>query len=246
VARAKRTDRAEARRRYRATLSEEELDPIEGDEELEAPATARPVREAPRGRSAAAAAPPPPRTSITAAFKNSFRPLDIPADLRALPRLLLDKSVFIPVALTVASTVAILAAPGQVATLLAFQYFVLPPPVAAIFIAGFLAPRASYLTGAVAGLVGAIGFSVWLTTAVGQTNPATGAVLTAGEVQSQIVAGFFTAIISGMFFGGAAGWYRRFLALANPSRAARMAGRTPPNRSGKRGGDGRPLLARRR
>jgi hypothetical protein len=244
VARAKRTDRAEARRRYRATLSEE-LDPIEEDEEPEAAPAARPAREAPRGRSAAAAAAPPTRTSITAAFRNSFRPLDLRADLQALPRLLVDKSVFIPVALTAASSVAILVAPGQVASLLAFQYFVLPPPVAAIFIAGFLAPRASYLTGAIAGLVGAIGFSVWLTTAVGQTNPTTGVVLTAGEVQSQIVAGFFTAIVSGMFFGGAAGWYRRFLALANPSRAARMAGRTP-DRPRKRGGDGRPLLARRR
>lgn len=244
MARAKRTDRAEARRRYRATLSEE-LEPDEADDELDAPPAARPSREATRSRAAATAAPPPSRTSITAAFRNSFRPLDLRADLQALPRLLLDKSVFIPVALTVASTVAILAVPGQVASLLAFQYFVLPPPVAAIFIAGFLAPRASYLTGAIAGLVGAIGFSVWLTTAIGQTNPQTGVVLNAGEVQSQIVAGFFTAIISGVFFGGAAGWYRRFLALANPSRAARMAGRTP-DRPRKRGGDGRPLLARRR
>src|SRR6185503_16686537 len=108
-----------------------------------------------RARSSAPAGPPP-RPSIVAAFRGSFRPLDVRADIRALPAITLrSKSVWVPVLLTVISAAALVALPTEVIAALLFQYFVFTPPVASIFLAGFLAPRASYLTGAIAGLAGA-------------------------------------------------------------------------------------------
>ena len=38
----------------------------------------------------------------------------------------------------------------------AATYFLAPPPIGGIFLAGFLAPRASYLIGALVGLVSAV------------------------------------------------------------------------------------------
>ena len=237
MARAKRTDRAEARRRYRASIGED-IEPLDLDEdELDGGTSERSAKPA--------AAPAPARPSITGAFRNSFRPLDLRADLRALPALLLNKSVWLPVLLTAASTVAFLMAPDQIVSVLLFQYFVYTPPVAAIFLAGFMAPRASYLTGAIAGAAGAIGVTIVGLASIGQKAP-DGTPVTQAAVMDAIGVAIVTSIMSGIFFGGAAGWYRRFLQMANPNRAQRAAANRPGGRPTKRGSDGRPLLARRR
>ena len=87
MARAKRTDRAEARRRYRATLIDE-TEPMELGGRFradEAEATAD--RPASRSR-ARAAAPAPPASRGRAscgAFRAAFRPTDLRGDLAALP-----------------------------------------------------------------------------------------------------------------------------------------------------------------
>ena len=93
MARAKRTGRAEARRRYRASFA----DPIEAeDSDLEADAA---TQAAPTG-----AAPPGPadtrRPSILAAFRSSFRRIELRDDLRALPQLLRHWSFLVPVILS--------------------------------------------------------------------------------------------------------------------------------------------------
>jgi hypothetical protein len=245
VARAKRTDRAEARRRYRATLSDATL-PDSDDDLAEDSETTQAAPNRLRSRPSAASTPAAPaRPSIGSAFRTSFRPLDVRGDLRALPRLIIHRSVWLPVLLTVASTVFYLVAPGNIASLLAFQYFVYTPPVAAIFLAGFLAPRASYLTGAIAGLAGAIAFAISASAAFSQlTAGNTGLPPTA--LQDAIAASFVGSPIAGLFFGGAAGWYRRFLALANPNRGAGRPGAKPPDRNRRRDSNNRPILARRR
>ena len=94
VARAKRTDRAEARRHHRAEISSAEY--IEADA-VDAPSapSAAPSRR-PDG------SPRPP--SIGTAFRASFRPFDWKGDLRALPTLLRHRSFLIPLALTVGAT----------------------------------------------------------------------------------------------------------------------------------------------
>lgn len=160
MARAKRTDRAEARRRYRAQLAAEgggeELDPVENGE------PAGPVREPTRTPRAAATPPPrPQRPGIGYAFRAAFRPANFREDLAALPRLLRHKSVWLPALISIGTTGVLLVTGGRdVVSALIYQYFIVTPPIGAIFLSGFLAPRASYLTGAIAGLVGAICLAV--------------------------------------------------------------------------------------
>jgi hypothetical protein len=241
VARAKRTDRAEARRRYRATIIDSDQPE---DSELEQAA----IDEAPAGRSRArSAAPvaPPPRPGIVAAFRNSFRPIDLRGDIQALPSITLhSRAIWLPVLLTVVSAAAFIAQPSNVVTTLLFQYFVFTPPVAAIFLAGFLAPRASYLTGLIAGLAGAIALAIAFPLTFGQLQSAQAATPVA-TVDQAIQAAFVVSPISGLFFGGAAGWYKRFLNMANPNRAAARPAR-PGDRNRRRDANNRPLLARRR
>jgi hypothetical protein len=125
-------------------------------------------------------------------------------------------------------------------------YFLAPPPVAPVFLAGFLAPRASWLLGGLLGLISSIAIIVVLSTPLMQ-QAATGTTTGASVLQPDVVAySFFVSIVGGAFYAGAAAWYKRFLALANPNRAARATGK-PSDRSRRRGGsDDRPLLARRR
>jgi hypothetical protein len=157
VARAKRTDRAEARRRYRAQLAAEgtgeDLDPAE---EADPAAEARgPDRTPPRR--AASTPPPTPRPGIGNAFRAAFRPANLREDLAGLPRLVRHRSVWLPALISIGTTVVLLVTGGRdVISALIYQYFIVTPPIGAIFLSGFLAPRASYLTGALAGLVGAV------------------------------------------------------------------------------------------
>jgi hypothetical protein len=239
VARAKRTDRAEARRRYRATVIESDQST---DAELEPTEPEATGGRASRARSSSPVAPTQ-RPSIVAAFRGSFRPIDLRGDIQALPWIALhSKAVWLPVLLTVISAVAYVAIPSVVSAIL-FQYFVLTPPIAAIFLAGFLAPRASYLTGLIAGLAGAIALTIVALVTFSQIQAAQ-ANVPATTVDQVIQAGFVISPISGVIFGGAAGWYKRFLAMANPNRAARPT--KPGDRNRRRDSNNRPLLARRR
>ena len=145
--RAKRTDRAEARRRYRASLGEQ------GEDEAAEPS-------APASASRAAPARPPStgeRPSLGYAFRASFRPVNLGEDLRYLPKLLIDRSVWLPILLTVGAGVAFAVTSGSswLVNLVA-TYFVAPPALGSVFIGGFLAPRASYLVGLIVGFVSAV------------------------------------------------------------------------------------------
>ena len=236
MARAKRTDRAEARRRYRATL-------IDGDQpedsELEPTAADEALATRSRARSSAPAGPPP-RPSIVAAFRNSFRPIDVRGDIAALPSVTLhSKAVWLPVLLTIASAVTFAVLPNELVPALVFQYFVFSQPIASIFLAGFLAPRASYLTGALAGLAGGICFALIVVARVGPFIK-----LSEVDAQQYIASGLFASPLAGVFFGGAAGWYKRFLNMANPNRVPPRSNR--PNDRNRRDSNNRPLLARRR
>jgi hypothetical protein len=148
VPRAKRTNRAEARRRHRASLAE----PIdEADQPASPPSSAR-TSTAPESA---------PRTgerpSLGYAFRAAFRPVNLGEDLRFLPRLLIDRSVWLPILLTVAAGVAFAATNGANALIaIIATYFVAPPALGSVFIGGFLAPRASYLVGLIVGFASAV------------------------------------------------------------------------------------------
>jgi hypothetical protein len=150
VPRAKRTNRAEARRRYRASLGEELSD--DAVDVSDAPAQASAGRDAqPRPPSAGE------RPSLGYAFRAAFRPLNLGEDLRYLPKLLIDRSVWLPILLTIAAGVAFAATGGgQWLVAIIATYFVAPPALGSVFIGGFLAPRASYLVGLIVGFVSAV------------------------------------------------------------------------------------------
>ena len=235
MARAKRTTRADARRRYRAEHGLPEETTID-DETPEV---------APPSRRSQPAPGQPARMGIGAAFRQAFRPLDLRGDLLALPMLLRNKAFIVPVLLTVAATALVLsirtqatpvdpatAPPADLLTVLAafsFTYFIQPPAFGGVLLSGFFAPKASWLLGAIVGLVSAVCYAAWvLNTPV--TIPTT---VSASEV---ILTGFLFSPLSGALFASAAAWYRRFLQLSSPNR-----GRARP--PAKRGNDGRSRTA---
>ena len=157
--RAKRTNRAEARRRYRASFAEP-LDETadEADEPAAAPSATRktPAESAPSTGE---------RPSLGYAFRAAFRPLTLGDDLRYLPKLLVDRSVWLPILLTVAAGIAFAVTQGGNALVaIVATYFVAPPALGSVFIGGFLAPRASYLVGLIVGFAAAVVASVIILT----------------------------------------------------------------------------------
>jgi hypothetical protein len=158
VPRAKRTNRAEARRRYRASIGE----PIEEEEEFDDDAEPQAAARSPAPKTPGATQE---RPSLMHAFRAAFRPPNVREDLRALPRLIIDRSVWLPSLLTVAAGIAFaITGGGNWLIALVATYFVAPPALGSVFLGGFLAPRASYLVGLIIGFVSAVVASVVILT----------------------------------------------------------------------------------
>lgn len=227
MARAKRTHRADARRRYRAA------DTVEG--ELDALETAELTRAAQRTSPFSSTKAPgtPERVGIFDAFRQSIRPMHIRPDVAALPWIALhSKALWLPVLITVASTVAIAAVGAfDIVTGFLFAYFVQTPAIGGVFIAGFLAPRASWLLGVIVGFVGAACYT--LLVLVFPSRIVVGPLPDPAIARDIVISAFILSPILGAFFASAAAWYRRFLALSNPNRGRRQA------QTQKRTGDGR-------
>ena len=309
MARAKRTSRAEARRRYRAQLAAEanaadvdgQDDGIEDAEGANADRAAAPGRISRRPTrtartattgSAAATGGEAPQSGIRYAFRAAFRPANIRDDLAHLPQIVLSRAVIIPSAISIGTAIGLAATGGnELFSRLLAQYFLVPPPIGSVFIAGFFAKRASYIAGFVVGLVAALALTALLTilpalgggtaglgpvatpTPISSATPAPTA--TASVAASSTASGspsataspsaspsattpasptpspspappvdttevatyaLVTSPIAGILFASAAAWYRRFLQLSNPNRAARA------NRNAR----GRPSNSRRR
>ncbi len=216
MARAKRTDRAEARRRYRAEMADADgtAEGIDG----EAPSGAAPARPAGKQMSS-----PPGRLGIGAAFRQSIHPIDVRSDLKALPKLATDKALYIPVAITVGSTVLVLATgASNFASALLYTYFIQSPAIGGVFLAGFLAPRASWLLGVIIGLLSALCYTVVIASGVlGAPSDA--------AVRDVVIAAFVLSPVLGGLFAAGAAWYRRFLQLSNPNRGRQAAAKRGAN-----------------
>jgi hypothetical protein len=244
VARAKRTARAEARRRYRADQPASVETPLADD----------PPDPRPRDRTVARATPAPTgRRSFAGAFRDAFRPLDLRGDLQALPRIALrTNALWIPVALTLLSLVLFLVIRPEgrtdilaVVTIFLFPYFIVTPAIGGVFIAGFLAPRASWLLGGIVGLVSAACYSFLV---IGGFMKVAPTATSQNLVQEVTLAAFVMSPLVGAVFASAAAWYRRFLQLSNPNRgrsrpSASEAGRRPDGRT--RAGGNQKASARR-
>jgi hypothetical protein len=221
VARAKRTDRAEARRRYRAEMAG--ADGVDEGLEAETATGVAPARPASKQMSS-----PPGRLGIAGAFRASIHPINVRADVAALPKLATDKALFLPVAITIGSTVLVLATgASNFASALLYTYFVQSPAIGGVFLAGFLAPRASWLLGVIVGLLSALCYTVVIVSGVLGTP-------TQAVTQDVVVAAFVLSPILGGLFAAGAAWYRRFLQLSNPNR-----GRRADAKRGGNAGNGR-------
>ena len=256
MARAKRTTRAEARRRYRASLADPlEDDFEEGDDESlpAAPAgqssggSARAAAGGPAASASAAAA----RPGVGAAFRSSFRPLDLRGDLRALPMLVRTRAFLLPLILAGLAVAIVPFAPENSLVLLFFQYFAGAAPFGAAFIAGFLAPRASWLIGGLVALA-TVGFEALAFTGhygglLDNLKDAANNPVPPADAKAVLLSQALTyGVPMSMFFAAAAAWYKRFLNRANPNRnRPTQAGRRPDGKHPKRN-EQRPILARRR
>ncbi len=235
MARAKQTNRADARRRYRQSVAESASEAeAAGDEEAPPTGSGRaPARLAAQGSQA--------RPSLGAAFREAYRPAHIREDLVALPGLLvlatparipLTRTVInvpwflVSALLVIAGFVAYLASPAEGAFL--FQLLALPPggPTLPILLVGFMATRASYLQGLLIGLLdlALVGLYAAFVPAAATTNATLVNVLGTAAI---------TGLPTSVLFAGAAAWYRRFLTLSSPRRPQPSGGRTA-GRSAKR------------
>jgi len=224
VARAKRTARADARRRYRATQNPEtdELD-------AEQPAATQ------RATGTSEPRPPAPgqRLPFTVAVRAAVRPAHVRDDIRSLPWIAVhSKALWVPLLITVVAFGAIVLTNGGDVSLLLFAYFIQTPAIGGVFIAGFLAPRASWLLGLIVGAFAALCYSIIVlqfpTTIYPGTPPS----------QDQALQVAFSAFLLSPPFGAllasGAAWYRRFLRLSAPARASKSS-----NDKKARAGDGR-------
>ncbi|MBI3746834.1 MAG: hypothetical protein HY264_10015 [Chloroflexi bacterium] len=216
MARAKRTERADARRRYRQTVT---ADPeAAGLDDTEPTPTAAAARTTSPGRKAAASSARP-QMGFTDAMRAAWHRPDIRADIAVLPSLLLTRWFLIPLGLVLVGIVGVIAFPTNYVSGLLFQLMVLPPAMAPVFIVGFFAKRASYLLGFLISLVDVIGYAVFVYAVVPVLAPTAKPVQSAQEL---VLSALAIGPLSGIFFAAGAAWYRRFLTLSSRQRISQQ------------------------
>ncbi len=252
MARAKRTDRNEARRRYRAEQAAlAEAPEVDVDDEPEPPPSGR----GPRSSSATGAA----RPSIVGAFRGAFRPLDLRGDIAVIPAVATHWAVLVSASVSIIATVVFIAATNELGasldmtkpnplegqtissasnlSYLVISLFVAPPPAAGAFLIGFTAKRASWIGGLIQGIVAAACYAAVV------LSPA-GRVLVGGaNVDTVVLSAVAFSPLGAAFFAATAAWYRRFLNMANPNRGARRPARSN-NRQKSRPATGRSSARR--
>lgn len=216
--RPKNTSRAEARRRHKEELREDEADiePVDSDAQA---AEERPAQKT-----------------------SAFQLPNVAEDLRHLPEIFLSrKLVWLPfglLALTFVFSIALINGalddlPPMVrdGASLYISLTLHPTSLFIFFIGGFLAPRGSYLVG---GLLGLLSASVYiavvsLATDVARESADALTASTGGEVpevsSDLIFQTYLMGLGIGVLAGGFAAWYRRFLRSSQERAAANRAAR---------------------
>jgi hypothetical protein len=223
VARAKRTERADARRRYRAATT------TDAEAAVETPVVAsaalpREQRDR-RPTGLTPGAPPPPRKGFLASLRSAAGPVDIRGDLRAFPSVVLrSKAALIPGLVIVVTTAAMLipATAANQFVVLAGNVILQPPPMIIAFLAGMLAPRAAWLLGGIAGLAAGVAYVLVVTinTDVLMTPLGFTYVVSTDQKLAYALNVLITAPVFGLAIGAFAGFYRRFLSMSSPQRQA--------------------------
>ena len=246
VARAKRTDRSEARRRYRAYLQDQmEAEAAEGVAGEELPAGHSGDRSA---RAASSAERPTQRVGFLGAFKAATRPVHYVDDLRYAPTLIFRTNAIWPGALLSLAALAFGLTrtdynDGSIQIILSFVLS--PVPMLQPMLAGFLAPRATWLAGIIASLISGICYEIliiWY--ASGHlANLPKGFVVGSGDYAGLTVQMILTAVTFGALLGAGSGWYKRFLNLTGPASAMKKQ-RLAAQKQGARRPSARPSARR--
>jgi len=242
VARAKQTARAEARRRTRQTSRAAELAELEspdsdGSEDADEGAASTPATR--RGAATISSrgsggsrevARRPGIGSLFSSFGTAYRPPNVREDLRAFPLLLLSRGFLAAVALTILGAIGEILFPGYSGSNFLFQFLTYPPALAPIFVAGFFAPRASYLLGLAVGIVDVLVLLVWAIALA----PALGAAANPQAILGDLLPALLTNAVTGIVFGAGAAWYRRFLQTTNPRRPGQAKGQSNRSQGSRR------------
>ena len=232
MARAKQTARSEARRRYRqaaAQSAEPEANEL-GDAAQPNTIAGKPSAR-PNDRPKAPAATASARPGFLSAFRSAYHPANIREDLRALPKVVTHWSFLVALLMVLAGAAAKVIQPGYTGTEAAWQLLSLPgSALAPQLVAGFFAPRASYLLGLLIGLEQGIVFILLANTIAVQL----GTPIPSDQVGNLFILSFVTGPISGTLFSAAAAWYRRFLQLSSPRRQTPAKGATQKRTAARR------------
>lgn len=212
--RPKNTSRAEARRRHRDEQRELDADAVEPIEMIE--------DEQPTKRS------------------SMFKLPNVLDDIKALPQVFRKPLVWLPfglLALTLGLSLALINGllddlPEMVTSVLTLYISLSlhPTSLFIFFIGGFLAPRASYIVGGMLGVLSGIIYLTVISVATDvarETNATTLGAAANGEVpdvsSDLVLQTMGMGLIIGVFAGGFASWYRRFLRSSQERAAANRA-----------------------
>jgi hypothetical protein len=234
VARAKQTNRAEARKRYRQATSPTDIDLEQDDAEDQPAAGVARAASKPAQRPTQA---PSGRPSFLGSFRAAYHPAHIVEDLRLLPKILPSRAMLAGILLVLGGAGAFLAFPKMSGGAAAWDLLVVPASALLPFlVVGFFAPRASYLLGFIVGLVQAGVYAILLPIWA-QTYADLGFPVPAGFVDNARITGLSSGPFYGLLFASMAAWYRRFLALSSPRRV--------PAKGGQSGRGGKPAPSKR-
>jgi hypothetical protein len=223
VARAKRTDRAEARRRYRAYLDQTAAEGAEGaDSETDVATGSPPPAKASRSAASTPVVRPGQKLGMVAALKGATRPVHYVDDIRYAPTLITrTNAIWVPALFSIAALAFGLTRTdyndGSIQVLLNFALPV--TPLVQPMIAGFLAPRATWLAGILASVISGVCFEVLFIyyTSGHLAHLPTSQAINADQYLPLTIQVFATALTFGALLGAGSGWYKRFLTLASPA-----------------------------
>ena len=238
MARAKRTDRAVSRRRYRAAMLEQGQGDPETDEIEVSRANARPARN-----SGTEPAMPKGRVGMLSAAKLATRPVHYLDDFKYAPTLIFRTYAIWPTMLISLAGLAFGLTQNDFNSggfQLVLTFWLSLPALLQPMIAGFFAPRATWLAGIIASVFTSLCYTVLViwATSVNLANLPANFRLESGKFLPAALQFAINAFPFGALLGAASGWYKRFLTLGGIGTP-----RTPPNKQKRQ--SGRQAAARR-
>lgn len=245
VARAKRTDRAEARRKYRAYLqAQEEAEGAEAESSAVSAGAAGSKPASGRDQKLQPGPQPGVRMGMFAAARAAYRTPHYRDDLRNVRALVFETNAIWPVLIVCLATgaysvVRINAGAADSDPILPalFQFVFYPVPLLPPMLAGFLAPRSSWLAGVIAAFISTMTLvGVFALTKI--EVPDSTVSLTGTSLLTLTVILLSQSLTFGFIIGALSGWYKRFLNLTSGARPR------PTSKSGGRSSQRRPATKR--